>query len=382
MLLDNIRIDILPARAGDCMIIDFVKEDYRILIDGGYRDTYNKYLKKKLVELSEQGKKINLLVITHIDSDHIGGILALLQENGSALSPAIIEIDEVWYNAFFHMYTEVDPSGVIPYTLKSVLKASVAETTQISGEKDISVSQGNTVARLLREGGYNWNTLWNGNAVSVSCGEYKQLTKNIGCRLLNPGETELEDLAKMWVKKLKGTLKNVVLNQDILISEAFESFFSYNEQFRSDVEKKNISFTFEQSEETVDWNLWKDEWSDYIDESKTNRSSIAFILEYEGKRLLFPGDCPIQLFSDKLPTKVDVVKLPHHGSEKNINKEFIRETEVEYFILSTDGKRQEHPGKVVIANILQGKFEEPRLLINYDIPMLKDIDILVRDEYD
>ena len=46
---DKIKITMLPARAGDCLLIEFIKEDYRILIDGGYADTYDKYLRQKLL---------------------------------------------------------------------------------------------------------------------------------------------------------------------------------------------------------------------------------------------------------------------------------------------------------------------------------------------
>jgi len=99
-----------------------LKEDYRILIDGGYAETYNRYLKQRLQVLAAQGKRINLLVITHIDSDHIGGILAFLKENGSASNPLVIGIDEVWYNGFFHMNTEDVQEGPVPYTLKEILK--------------------------------------------------------------------------------------------------------------------------------------------------------------------------------------------------------------------------------------------------------------------
>ncbi len=33
---DQINIKSLPASAGDCFIIEFKKEDYCILVDGGY----------------------------------------------------------------------------------------------------------------------------------------------------------------------------------------------------------------------------------------------------------------------------------------------------------------------------------------------------------
>ena len=43
---DKIKITMLPAKAGDCILIEFLKENYHILIDGGYADTYYNYLKE------------------------------------------------------------------------------------------------------------------------------------------------------------------------------------------------------------------------------------------------------------------------------------------------------------------------------------------------
>ena len=94
-LYHDIMIKVFPAGAGDCLLIDFIKEDYRILIDGGYAETYRKYLRKCLTELAAQGKRIDLLVVTHIDSDHIGGIQAFLEENGFADNPSVIRVDQV-----------------------------------------------------------------------------------------------------------------------------------------------------------------------------------------------------------------------------------------------------------------------------------------------
>ncbi len=67
-------IKVFPAGAEDCILIDFIKEDYRILIDGGYAKTYRKYLNKYLSKLAIQEKRIKLLIVTHIDSDHMGDL--------------------------------------------------------------------------------------------------------------------------------------------------------------------------------------------------------------------------------------------------------------------------------------------------------------------
>lgn len=381
----QVVIKSLPATAGDCFIIEFKKEDYHILVDGGYGDTYYKYLKKDLLELASHGKHINLLIITHVDSDHIGGIQAFLRENGLSSRPNIIQVDEVWYNAFPHMYSEELHKRPISYTTKEILRGYLAahrgKSDQRNGQKDISVSQGETVVKLLLDNGYNWNTMWSGSAVCVKNGVYVQLGEKIQCTLFNPGEKELQDLAMFWVSKLKSTIKKFEVCDDDLYSEAFESYL-LDSSDEHETARKDIAFEDVTDGQSVDWEKWIDAWSGQVDDSRTNRSSIAFMLEYEKIKMLFPGDAPIQLFQDRLPKEIDIVKLPHHGSERNISAEFIRNTKVSNYILSTDGKKHGHPSRQVIANILYRAPGKPRLLKNYDIHDLKDVGVIMGDEHE
>lgn len=384
-ITDQIVIRSYPAITGDCFLIEFIDEDFCILIDGGYGETYHTYLKKGLLELASRGKHINLLIITHIDSDHIGGIQAFLKDNGSADHPNVIYVDEVWYNAFPHMHSEEVHRKKISYTIKEILRGTlVSDNTnfeQKKGLKDISVSQGNTVVRLLLDNGYNWNTTWFGKAVCVKNGVHIPLNEKIQCTLLNPGEKELHDLAKFWISKLKSMVKNFVVCDDNLYSEAFECYWICSSE-EHEIIRKDVAFENTIDGQTVNWKEWIDTWSGKEDDSRTNRSSIAFMLEYEGVKMLFPGDAPIQLFQDRLPEKIDVMKLPHHGSEKNISADFIRNTKVSYYILSTDGTKHGHPSKQVIANIIYSAPEKSKLLKNYDISDLKDIGVVMRDEHE
>lgn len=380
---NNVRITMFPAGAGDCLLIEFLKEDYRILLDGGYTDTYHNYLRRRLIELSEQGKKINLLVITHIDADHIGGIQAFLKENGTAKEPAIIGVSEVWYNAFAHMNTEKAQSGDVPYTIKEILMGSIAayNSTYSDGRHDISVAQGNTVAGLLRAGGYNWNTTWCGKAICVENGKFKKLTDKIHCTLLGPDEDTMKGLAEVWVTKLKSTVKRFVICEDGLYSEAFECDCIQSGETTEGATKQDIGYKTIEETEKHDWDKLVDTWSGQMDASVTNRSSIAFMLEYKDLRMLFPGDSPLQIFQETLPAKIDIVKLPHHGSEKNISKEFIQNTEVSYYLLSTEGKKHDHPSKSVIGAILCIAPGSPSLIKNYEISGLEDIGTLMRYEH-
>lgn len=99
----EIEIELLPANEGDCLLITIINEDIHILIDGGTANTYRTYLRERLIQLRNDGKAIDLLVVTHIDNDHIGGIIELLKENGSNENPHIIEIRNIWHNSYRHL---------------------------------------------------------------------------------------------------------------------------------------------------------------------------------------------------------------------------------------------------------------------------------------
>lgn len=60
------------------------------------------------------------------------------------------------------------------------------------------------------------------------------------------------------------------------------------------------------------------------DHSKANGCSIAFMLEYQGKKFLLSGDAHADLLEAELkrlgaskakPLSVDLFKIPHHGSQ-------------------------------------------------------------------
>lgn len=363
----------LPAKAGDCILIEFLKENYHILIDGGYADTYYNYLKDILADLSAKGKRIQLLVITHIDADHIGGIQAFLRENGDADNPVIIGVDEVWYNAFSQIAAEPKQQGSVSGYLRMVLqgKALQGNINSKSGSHDISVTQGNTVAELLLGHGYYWNERFMGRAVCTENVETVMLSDKIRCNLLNPGKEELNQLVNYWISDMKRNIRNFKIYDDVLYNAAFEGSLVNISTEEHEREIKNISSSGIQSSDYRKINIV--EWETRIDHSITNRSSISFLLQYDDITLLFPGDCPMQLFQEKLPKYIDAVKLPHHGSWANISREFIKNTSVSYYLLSTDGEKYGHPSPSVIGSIMDEAPIPAKIIKNYDLSQLETI---------
>ncbi len=120
----EIEIEVLPANEGDCILITIEKEDIHILIDGGTAETYRNYLKTRLIQLKNEGKVIDLLIVTHIDNDHIGGIIELLKENGSDMDSKIIRIKNIWHNSYRHL--QFDKNQTLGKSEKSILNKIIA----------------------------------------------------------------------------------------------------------------------------------------------------------------------------------------------------------------------------------------------------------------
>lgn len=51
-----------------------------ILINGGTFQTYEKEFKPTIKALPVKGKKLDLIMLSHIDNDHVLGLLDLLEE--------------------------------------------------------------------------------------------------------------------------------------------------------------------------------------------------------------------------------------------------------------------------------------------------------------
>lgn len=82
VLPDNLNISFIDVGQGDCMIIT-TPNHKNILIDGGGGEDLEKYDIGEQVLLpyllNHHIKKIHIMIISHFDSDHIGGLYAILE---------------------------------------------------------------------------------------------------------------------------------------------------------------------------------------------------------------------------------------------------------------------------------------------------------------
>ena len=117
------------------------------------------------------------------------------------------------------------------------------------------------------------------------------------------------------------------------------------------------------------------------DKKLANNASIAFLLLYEGHSILFCGDgSPDEMTdagreylrrsgSEVDHMELDCIKLPHHGSSHNVSREFLRFFRTGRYLISTRGHAgYRHPGKGTLAEIAAALAPDARAQIygNYE----------------
>ena len=72
------KLEVFFAGDGDCLLLTS-SDGHRALIDGGRSETFQKQTWPALQALEKADKAIDLVVVSHIDADHISGILWLMK---------------------------------------------------------------------------------------------------------------------------------------------------------------------------------------------------------------------------------------------------------------------------------------------------------------
>jgi len=92
-------VEMLPGGHGDALVVEYgTKTDpHQLLIDAGTFHSWDG-VRKELMR--RRRDRYEIFVITHVDEDHIGGAIALLDD------PNLKQrINDVWFNGFVHCRT-------------------------------------------------------------------------------------------------------------------------------------------------------------------------------------------------------------------------------------------------------------------------------------
>lgn len=342
-----IQIKMFPAKDGDSFLIKAGSQlNSHILIDGGFSDTFRKFVKPELAEIASRNGKLGLVVVSHIDEDHIRGIIKLVEINGSSSTPSIIEIENIWHNSIRAITNyESNIDSLAPKDKNIINRLNSLNYSTPNQDGNISAKQGSALAKLLVQNSYHWNF---GEGYQPICKEVLpcfSLNAEISFQLLTPNQEILNLLKRHWEKELRnrGFIGNI---SESVFDDGFEFLLS---------REKNI---VKSELITATQNLEKA----YIpDTSITNRSSISFVLQSEGKRILFLGDAwaedveqsLIDIYGAQEKIVFDAIKISHHGSRSNTSVRLLELIDSPIFLISTMGKKHGHPDMPVLLEIVK-----------------------------
>ncbi len=357
-----------PAKNGDAFLVScYGESNVNILIDLAYSHTYRNYVRPVLRKMKENNESLELMVVTHIDKDHIAGAISFLEENGNSEAPNVIKVKEIWHNSYRHL--SISQQRKVDY-----IERDSDNRVPVSGK------QGSRLAGHIYLNGYNWNGLYNGNAVSYKKSPISLGNGEVKLTVLSPTDIELKDLERVWSKELHRTFPGVPLTSDKCFDDAVEYVSEYLKPKGFENYRKNISTT---------GSLRKLSESKFFEDSdEINASSITFILEHQGNRMLFLGDCPPSiiirqlrsLHSDtELPIYFDLIKISHHGSQFNTNLDLLNMIDSRKYLISTNGSGHGHPDVETLARIVARESNFTRCLyFSYPTPAATSFN---RDEW-
>ncbi|MFU1525308.1 ComEC/Rec2 family competence protein [Aeromonas hydrophila] len=306
----SIIVRVLKANHGDCILVSH--EGFNLLIDGGTSATFSHGLRQRyagalrevLDELKNSRQHIDLAILTHIDDDHIHGLIKAFEKPGYL--GQLVKL--IWFNSS-RLITQ---SFNIP---------DIAENNIIlaNDSPETSIQQGKDFETLLDEIGCE-------RAPLIMAGQVYEVGP-FTLKILSPERRQLERLLHKWPTEVESGETS---------SHGNDYHLSLNE-------------------------IWAEDKFEH-DPSIYNGSSIAFILEADDKKMLFLGDAHDQVvadnirslgYSDSNKLKLELVKISHHGSQYNTSSEFLSLLDSPCYVISTNGSKRGLPNKRTIARIIK-----------------------------
>lgn len=372
------KLSIFQSDAGDCLLLE-ADSGHLVLCDGGMRGSVKAHVRDVLGAVRDDGRELDLVYVSHIDNDHISGVLQLLEDeaewrvfdfhqaNGDPIRPPRFPrppaIRGILHNAFRDQVPKNNKkienlliaaapalyATAVPELLDAAdhmqgIAAGIPEALKVSGlvgsdALDIPVNQPPGVSKPSR-------LLYAGRPGD----EFTLGTMKF--TLIGPTKNELESLREGWNNWL-----DAKANQD-KVKEIQAELKKRIEEFSSGVSTSSPY-------DLRDWNGVPD----FKRVTAPNVASLMFMVEEDGKTLLLTGDAQQDFIlaglvrtgfledDDASGLHIDVLKVQHHGSENNMDETFARKVSADHYVFCGNGSH-ENPDRGVIDMIFNSRVGE------------------------
>ena len=329
-------LHVIQARYGDCLILEYgTASAHRfMLIDGGPNDVYDRHLKAHLKKIHDDGGELDLVVLSHVDRDHVTGLLDFthdLQWQRVREIPETVSINELWHNSFSRtMGTDIQDRFSRALDRAGPVRSSLTHSSKTSRD----IAQGDELTRAADTLGLSMNPrdrFGSEGIITVDQAPEPIALGNLTLRIVGPTRDSLEALEEDWIEWLEQQEDRVLVTD---LEEAERAARS-------------------------------------LDDSVPNLSSIMFLAEADGRTILFTGDGRSDHIKDGLAQAglldaegrlhVDVLKLPHHGSKYNVTAEFLKTITADRYVASASGYHG-HPHKDTLRWIVEAAHDQGRAI--------------------
>lgn len=324
------EIELLPADYGDALLVRWgtAGKEWRMLIDGGLRGSARAVGKR----LRALDGPLDLLVVTHVDRDHVAGVLPLLDDQALAG-----RVRAVWFNGYAQMQAASDLLGPLDGELLSERLASLPVAWNEGFAPTVTVPTGSGPGRQV------------GGPVMAPEGAPVRVPLPGGAvaTILSPTPQRLRAMLPVWAKAVR------------------DAALTRGARGRPDPAQLPIDLLGVPLPDLAKLKTARDK-------SPANGTSIAFVLEYASARLLLCGDAHPDVLVPQLralggdaPYRVDACKVPHHGSQANVTEDFVAALDCDRWLFSSNGVRFSHPDDSAVARVILGSPRPPTIVTNY-----------------
>ena len=355
-------LDIRRARKGDCLLLHYGSHDDPkvAIIDGGPSSVFGPHLRPRLMKIHEvRGLgpgvplPIDLVMVSHVDDDHIRGILDLTRElNSTPASARFARIATLWHNSFDDIIGNTPDELTAAITAQfgaAALNGELPAHATVDADEDeevivsnlkvlASIEQGHRLRGDAKTLEIDLNTAFGGGLIIADSADLA-MDGGVTFRVAGPLKPELQDLQKKhddWLEKQQNTPRP---------PEAALAA--------------------------------------YVDKSVPNLSSLVVLVKSGDKSILLTGDARgdrilagLEQVGALVPGKtmhVNVLKVPHHGSSNNLEQDFFDRITADHYVFSGDGEHG-NPERESLEMLFDSRGSEPfKLHLTYEIAHIDEL---------
>jgi hypothetical protein len=308
-------LEALDAGKGDALLLHFgsVASPQLIVIDGGPAGIYRRVLKPRLDALrasraGDERLTIRMVMVSHIDDDHINGVLRMLSELDGLRAdrkPQPYNVLTLWHNSFDDILGnegDVLTANLQPAAAAAAAGAGMPPDLPVHRDAALilaTVKQGRELRAKARALSIRVNEGFDdlvGVPREANAGALA-FDGGLSLTVIAPRKQRVDELREEWDKQIK----------------------------RMGVARQAA----------------------FLDDSVFNLASIVALASVNGKTMLLTGDARGDDILEGLQAAgrlengrchVDLLKIPHHGSDRNVSTDFFRQVTADHYVVSANGQ--------------------------------------------